>query len=40
LIYIRGGNGNPDDYDSEFAEELKAMLDELSEEDTHTETYE
>lgn len=37
MIYIRGGYGNPDDYDRTFAEKLKAMLDELSEEDTHTE---
>lgn len=40
MIFIDCGNGNPDDYDSKFAEELKVMLDELSEEDTHTETYE
>ena len=37
MIYIRGGYGNPDDYDSTLAEKLKAILDELSEEDTHTE---
>jgi hypothetical protein len=38
MIFIDCGNGNPDDYDSEFAKELQTMLDELSEEDTHTET--
>lgn len=38
MIFIDCGNGNPDDYDSEFAEKLKAMLDELSEEDTRSET--
>ena len=37
MIYIRGGNGNPDDYDSTFAKELQTMLDK-SEDDTHTET--
>lgn len=32
MIFIDCGNGNPDDYDVGFAEELQTMIDELSEE--------
>lgn len=32
MIFIDCGDGNFDDYDVEFTEELKAMLDELLEE--------
>ena len=32
MIFIDCGDGNSDDYDVEFAKELKAMLDKLSEE--------
>ena len=38
MIFIDCGDGNSDDYDSKFVKELKVMLDELSEEDTHAET--
>lgn len=33
MIFISGGQGNPDNYDSEFASELQTMLDELSDND-------
>lgn len=29
MKYIRGGNGNPDDYDSRFAKKLNAILKEI-----------
>lgn len=33
MIFIDCGDGNPDDYDIEFAKKLQTMLDEPSEED-------
>ena len=33
MIFISGGQRNPDNYDSEFASELQTMLDELSDND-------
>ena len=33
MIFISGGQGNPDNYDSKFTTELQTMLEELSDKD-------